>query len=288
MMRALAEWAIKGRKQAAFVAVIAALLPLLYWVSAAIVALVTLRRGPSGGAGILVWAILPAVVWAFSVSDPTPLAVIVGTYLLAVTLRETVSWAKVLMLALPIGAIAGVGMEIVLGDYLVEVINQAEKLLNQSASQGNTAVEAIHLDKELLGQLMLGGLASVHTAMMLVSLILARSWQSGLFNPGGFQKEFHALKLPVTYTGALLAISLVCYSLDLELMRWLPLLLLPWIFAGVALVHGSLAKRDLGKPWLIGFYCSTLFMGQFVISLLVFVAVIDSLVDFRSRIPAKN
>ena len=44
-MRALAEQVMKGRKQAAFVAVIAALLPLLYWVSAAAVALVTLRTG---------------------------------------------------------------------------------------------------------------------------------------------------------------------------------------------------------------------------------------------------
>lgn len=284
-MRALAEFIMRGRKQAALVAVIAALLPLFYWVSAAAVALVTLRKGPRDGSGLLVWAILPAGVWAYSVSDPTPLAVIAGTYLLAVALRETASWSKVLMLALPIGAIAGVGMEFVLSGYLGEVINQTEQFLIQSAGETSKQVS---LDKELLRQLMLGGLASVHTLMMVVSLFLARSWQAGLFNPGGFQKEFHALKLPVPYTGALLAIALVCYQLDLELMRWLPLLLLPWIFAGVALVHGSLAKRDLGKPWLIGFYCSTLFMGQFVISLLVFAAVIDSLVDFRSRIPAKN
>jgi hypothetical protein len=55
-MRALAELVMKGRKQAAFVAVIAALLPLLYWVSAAVIALVTLRKGPQDGAGVLVWA----------------------------------------------------------------------------------------------------------------------------------------------------------------------------------------------------------------------------------------
>jgi len=284
-VRALAEFIMRGRKQAALVAVIAALLPLFYWVSAAAVALVTLRKGPRDGSGLLVWAILPAGVWAYSVSDPTPLAVIAGTYLLAVALRETANWSKVLMLALPIGAVAGVGMEFVLGGYLGEVIDQTEKFLIQSAGETSKQVS---LDKELLRQLMLGGLASVHTLMMVVSLFLARSWQAGLFNPGGFQKEFHALRLPVPYTGALLAIALICYQLDLDLMRWLPLLLLPWIFAGVALVHGSLAKRDLGKPWLIGFYLSTLFMGQFVISLLVFAAVIDSLVDFRSRIPAKN
>ena len=285
MMRALAELVMKGRKQAALVAIIAALLPLLYWVSAAAVALVTLRKGPRDGAGLLAWAVLPAGVWAYSVSDPTPLAVIAGTYLLAVALRETVSWAKVLMLALPIGAVAGVGMEVLLDGYLGEVINHTERFLKQSAGQG---AQEVALDKELLRQLMLGGLASVHTAMMLVSLMLARSWQAGLYNPGGFQQEFHQLKLPPLYTGILLAISLICFQLDLDAMRWFPLLLLPWICAGIALIHGSFAKRDLGKPWLIGFYLSILFMGHIVITLLVLLAVIDSFVDFRSRIPATN
>ena len=288
MLRALAEWAMKGRKQAALVAAIAALLPLFYWISAATVALVTLRRGQSSGAETLAWALLPAGVWAYSVSDPTPFAVIAGTYLLAVALRETIAWEKVLMLALPIGAIAGIGMGLVLGSYLDEVVEQAYKLLTQSANQGNQAAEAMVVDQELIKQFLLGGLASVHTAMMLVSLILARSWQAGMFNPGGFRQEFHQLRLPISYTGTLLAITLICFQLDLEAARWLPLLLLPWIIAGIALIHGSLAKRDLGTPWLISFYCSVLFVGHIVITLLVFAAVIDSLVDFRKRIPAKN
>lgn len=284
-MRALAELVTKGRTQAAVVAAIAAVLPLLYWVSAATVALITLRKGVSGGAGILMWAILPAGVWAYSVSDPTPLAVIAGTFVLAITLREAVSWARVLMMALPVGVLAGMGMEMMLGGYLTEVINQVERFLVQSASQNNQQVD---LDKEQLRQLLLGGLASVHTAMMIVSLILARSWQAGLYNPGGFQKEFHSLKLPKVYTGILLFITLFCFQLDLEPMRWLPLLLLPWIFAGLALIHGSLAKRDLGRSWLVAFYMAIVFIGPYVITLLVCAAVIDSFIDFRKRIPAKN
>ncbi|WP_415883524.1 hypothetical protein [Neptuniibacter sp. QD34_54] len=284
-MRALAELVMKGRKQAAFVAVIAALLPLLYWVSAAAVALVTLRKGRSEGTGLLIWALLPAGVWAYSVSDPTPLAVIVGTYILAITLRETVSWAKVLMIALPVGAIASVGMDIMLSSYLDEVIKQLDKFLVQSASQANQEVK---LDPEQLRQLMLGGLTSVHTVMMLVSVMLARSWQAGLYNPSGFQREFHVLRLPQLYTGVLIAASFVCYQLDLESLRWLPLLLLPWIIAGIALVHGSLAKRDLGRSWLVAFYVAAFFMGPYVITLLVFAAAIDSFVDIRSRISVKN
>lgn len=283
-MRALAELVMKGRKQAAFVAVIAALLPLLYWVSAAAVALVTLRQGPKDGAKVLVWAFLPAGAWAYS-GDPTPLAVMLGVFLLAIALRRTASWPQVLMLALPVGVIAGLALETVLDGLLGQVVEATEQFLLQSASQ---STESVTLDKERLKLLLLGGLASVHTATMLLCLILARSWQSGLFNPGGFQTEFHQLRLPLKYTGVLVAVLLVFAQFELDFMRWLPLLLLPWIFAGFALVHGSLAKRDLGRSWLIVFYLSVIFMGPYVITLLVFAAAIDSLVDIRSRIPATN
>ncbi|WP_286239822.1 hypothetical protein [Neptuniibacter halophilus] len=282
-MRALAELVMKGRKQAAFVAVIAALLPLLYWVSAATVALVTLRKGPGDGAGVLLWVLLPAGAWAYS-GDPTPLAVITGAYLLAVALRETVSWAKVLMIALPIGALAGLGLETVLDGVLGQVIEATEKFLSQSAAPS----AEVSLDRERLRLLLLGGLGSVHTAIMLLSLIMARSWQSGLYNPGGFRQEFHQLKLPPSFSGALLLVVLLSYQLELDFMRWLPLLLLPWIFAGFALVHGSLAKRDLGRSWLVAFYMAIIFVGPYVITLLVLAALIDSFVDIRARIPVKN
>lgn len=283
-MRALAELVIKGRKQAAFVAVIAALLPLLYWVSAAVIALVTLRKGPQNGAGVLVWAFLPAGAWAYS-GDPTPLAVIVGVFVLAMVLRKTANWSTVLIIALPVGAVVGLALETLLDGLLGQVIEATEKFLLQSASQ---STESITLDKERLRSLLLGGLASVHTAIMLLCLIQARSWQSGLFNPSGFQAEFHSLKLPMKSTSALLIVLLISSQVGLDFMRWLPLLLLPWIFAGFALVHGSLAKRDLGRSWLIVFYLSVIFIGPYVITLLVIAAVIDSFVDIRARIPAKN
>jgi hypothetical protein len=209
----------------------------------------------------------------------------VGVFILAVTLRRAANWSTVLMVALPVGALVGLGLEIALEGLLGQVIDATEKFLLQSASQ---STESIPLDKERLSLLLLGGLASVHTAIMLLCLILARSWQSGLFNSGGFQKEFHQLRLPLKYTGALIGVLALSSLLELSFMRWLPLLLLPWIFAGFALVHGSLAKRDLGRSWLIVFYLSVVLMGPYVITLLVFAAVIDSLVDIRARIPAKN
>ncbi len=283
-MRALAELVMRGRKHAALVAVIAALLPLLYWISAAAVALVTLRRGTGDGAGLLVWALLPAGVWAYS-GDPTPLVVITGTYVLAILLRETVSWPRVLMLALPLGALMAMLLETVLSGVIGQMVEMTQQLLAQSST--GAGAETL-LTQDTLHAILVGGLSAVHTAMVLLSLILARAWQAGLYNPGGFAQEFHGLRLPPAYTALLLAGLVLGAQLGLEIWRWLPLLLLPWIICGIALIHGSVAKRDLGRSWLVGFYLAVVFFGPYMILLLVAAAVIDSFVDIRSRLPVKN
>jgi len=56
----------------------------------------------------------------------------------------------------------------------------------------------------------------------------------------------------------------------------------------VALVHGVVAKRELGRSWLVVFYAATFMAGPYLISLLIMLAVIDSWVDIRRRIPAKS
>ena len=69
-MRALAKYLMRGPKQAVIVAVIAAALPLMFWLSAAVLTLVTLRKGVGEGINVLVWALLPAIAWWIKLGDP--------------------------------------------------------------------------------------------------------------------------------------------------------------------------------------------------------------------------
>ncbi len=280
-MRALAEYITKGRTQVLIVAVITAMLPLLYWVSAAAVGLITLRRGLTDGLGILAWVLLPAGAWIVA-GDPTPLSVIAGTFILAAVLRQSVSWVQTLGAAMIVGLFTSLLLDAMLGDLLNQVISMVQEMFRQSV-EGQ-----VQLDSEGLRLLLLGGFGAVHTAMMLSSLVLARWWQALIYNPGGFRGEFHALRIPPLMSGIILLIIVAGPHLGLESARWLPMLLLPWIMAGVALLHGSVAKRDLGRSWLIMFYISTVVFGPYVITLLVFAAFIDSFVDIRRRIPARN
>ncbi len=92
-MRALAELIMRGRMQATLAVVGCAALPLLFWLSAAAGSLVLLRRGFSDAAGILAWALLPALAWWYF-GEPRTALVLVGTLGLAMVLRASESWAR--------------------------------------------------------------------------------------------------------------------------------------------------------------------------------------------------
>ena len=76
---------------------VAAALPLLGWLSTVIVALVCLRSGIAAGSLILLWTLLPVGVaflfrWRSLANDS-----LVGTFIMAMLLRQTLSWELVLV-----------------------------------------------------------------------------------------------------------------------------------------------------------------------------------------------
>lgn len=280
-MRALAETLMKGRSQAIMVVVIAAMLPLLYWVSAAGVALITLRKGVSEGAKLLIWALLPCFLWLFS-GDPSAILVVSGTFALAVLLRQTLSWQKVLLAIIPLGVMCSFLLDIGLAPLLDQVATSVQQLASERGAAFQSWSEARIRD------LLVGVVSAFQVASMLGCLMLARSWQAALFNPGGFQKEFHQLRLPVILAVVLALVLLASKMTGVDISRWFALLLLPLVVAGLALIHGLVSKRGLNKGWLVATYASIIFAGPYMVTLLVILACIDALMDLRAKIPTKN
>ena len=281
-MHALAQFILKGRTQAIVVAVSAALLPLLFFISAAAVSLVTLRKGAAKGAFILVWALIPAIMWARQ-GDFSPIIVIIGSYLLAIVLRGSVSWQRVIQVALLLTLIAGFLQQQLNGDVLAQVVQGVQNLMTQSSAKDSLSGES-----QWLLQATLGVFDALHFAMMLSSVFLARWWQSKLYNPGGLQLEFHQLRFSPVFTLALIALTVIATSGTGEYIRWVPIMVAPLVIAGLALAHGSVAKRSLGRSWLVALYIATFILGPYVITMLVFFAAIDTFVDIRNKIPASQ
>jgi|TARA_B110000977_G_scaffold142559_1_gene180895 hypothetical protein len=277
-MRGLAQYAMRGNKQAIMAAVLFAIIPVLFWISAAIVALVILRKGYRDGAQVFMWSLLPAIAW-WSNSDPTPALTLIGVAVLASVLRYSASWAYVLVASL----LAAIVSMPILASYLQDVmVAFAEAGLQLEAQQKLPE----DFDKQLLQALMEGVLAAVHMGILLACVVLARWWQAALYNPGGFQTEFHQLRLPLWLTGTL-ALAVFGLSSITDMTQWLFVLSVPLLFAGLALIHGLVEQLKLGRAWLIATYLGLLLSSAVVFTLLAIMATLDSVFKLRQRLPVR-
>jgi len=288
-MRALAEFIMRGRMQATLVVVVSAALPLLFWLSAAAGSLVLLRRGMSDALGILVWALLPAVAWWYF-GEPRTLLVLLGALGLALLLRAGLSWSRVLLCSVALGLVYGLVLGAVFREPIAAMAGELNKLLPQmldGVHQQMSVDERARLES-LIAPVLTGLLAALLQIVSLLSLILGRYWQAVLYNPGGFGCEFRALRLPPSLAGLLLVGMLLGPNLGPQMAMLTPLCSVPLAFAAIALLHGLVAQGRLAKFWLVGLYITLLVFMQLTYPLLVVLAMVDSLFDFRGRFERKT
>tara|TARA_Y100000310_G_scaffold329547_1_gene399624 strand:- start:3161 stop:3988 length:828 start_codon:yes stop_codon:yes gene_type:complete len=270
---------MRGRREALFVSVFGAALPLLYWLSTAAVSLVVLRKGSYEGSIVLLWACLPTLVWLLVARDPTPIITMIGTVALAYILRETVSWIYTLAVSVLLGIVAGYLFEVALPEVVAMLVNITIEYMKQSGGQ-----PILQMDEPKLWSQLVGLYGASQGGFMLLCLMLARWWQSALYNPGGFRQEIHQLRLPPGMVLALIALMVLCANIaNPYLAGWIPVFTIPLVVAGISLTHWGAARSNLGKNWLLIFYLSLLFF-RFMYAVLLLLALIDSWIDVRRRV----
>ncbi|MFC3606845.1 hypothetical protein [Stutzerimonas tarimensis] len=283
-MRALADFVMRGRKQATLVVVASAALPMLFWLSAAVSSLVLLRRGLSDSLGVVAWALLPGAVWWY-LGDPRVPMVLLGTLALALALRSELPWRQVMLYSVGLGVVYALVLGAVFDEPIASLSGEVQKLLPQALPgvwEQMSGDEQARLEAVLTG-VITGLLAALLQMLTLVSLMLGRYWQGVLYNPGGFGREFRELRFPPLLGLTLLAATLLGPNLGAGTAMLTPLCSVPLMFAGLALVHGLVAQGRLGRFWLIGMYVTLVLFVQLLYPLLAFLAVVDSLLDFRGR-----
>jgi len=288
-MRALADFIMRGRVQATLVVVGCAALPLLFWLSAAAGSLVFLRRGFKDASGVLAWALLPALAWWFF-GEPRTLMVLLGTLGLAALLRAGQSWNRVLLSSIALGLVYGAVLGSVFREPIDSLAQEIAKILPQMLDgiyQKLTVEERGRLEG-LIAPVLTGLIAALLQAVSVLALMLGRYWQAALYNPGGFGREFRAVRLPLAAALVLLVLILVGPNFGTELAMLTPLCTIPLLFAGLAVMHGLVAQGRLAKFWLVGLYVTLLLFMQLIYPLLVVLAIVDSLIDFRGRGASKD
>jgi len=281
-MRSIAEFAMRGRAAALLVAALGTGTSLFFWVGAAVVALVTLRKGLSEGAIILLWSLLPAAAVLYLLAEVLPLTTLIGAFVLAAVLRSTVSLTMALLIAPITGLVVGGVLVTAASGYLDFLVQVMEQLVSQfKAGLPADAPEVVILSpgRELIS----GGLVLMHTLCVSVSLVLARWWQATLYNPGGFAKEFRSLRFDSRVAAGLMLCSGYLMTLGNEYTLWAMAIVMPLLMSGLGLLHFLFNKSHNARRWVWLLYFSLVLVDpvKFVICLL---AVIDSFIDVRRRV----
>ncbi|MYE99377.1 MAG: hypothetical protein F4234_04235 [Gammaproteobacteria bacterium] len=265
-----------GRKQAVLAIVLLGLPPLVNLLTPALVAMVGMRKGMTAGSAMLLWALLPTGFWLL-LGDAFPLLLLFGVFVLAAVLRATESWQNVLL--------AGIGVGAMFEFYLRAQPAMLDLLFEQLELyvRANN-LEDVQLDE--VREVMTTLLAAFYMALSVALLMLGRSMQAMLYNPGGFQEEFHALRIGQTTTLVLVGMILLVNIVEGLPEAWIFYLAAPFVFAGLALAHALVARKSASVFWLVAMYMLLIFPTMMY--LLILVAIVDSWYDFRARVPKSS
>jgi hypothetical protein len=268
--------------QALLVALVGSFFPL---VSSATIALVTLCKGSKEGLLLFLWASLPLVVLQQVGNENMLLTAVsvasLGIMVVAASLHSFYAlwqWTLIAIVAVAITCAAIFGF--VMSAEVTALLAVAQQMLETlQAQQADTTIASA-----ITEPLMLGLIAMILAVGCVMSLLIARWWQSAVYNPGGFQEEFHGFTINSKVAVILLAIFLIGRLIPEGYQLWADLALLPFLIAGIALFHSTAKLFSLGGQWVAFLYVGLIFMGKPVTLVLVGLGLAESLIDLRSRL----
>ena len=279
-MRVLAEFIMRGRMQACLVGVFGSLLP---FVSVSTIGLVTLRKGAAEGFIVSLWVILPLLLsYMFSASSPF-MAVVSGVALINMALvanahRVTADWNFSLGIATLSGVVLVCLAALLFQAEMNDFVNELEEMLATASEQSGQTMLVLTRN---------GFLAFVAWVVIfntVIGLVLSRWWQALLYNPGGFQEEFHMLRLSPKLSLVCLTIFIAGLALGGNYQLWLRLASIPLLIGGLAIVHYVVQHKGFGRQVLVVIYVGLILFGPVLMVLLGALGAADSVMNFRTRL----
>lgn len=302
-MLALARYTLKGPYQAAGVvgllAVLAVFIPpmlgnsvigvliasICMLMSCALVGLIILTQGSASGLKAIAAAVIGIALVAWALIDApelglwTALVQWLPIILLSQTLRSTKSLALSMLVGIVLGAIA------ILAQYLVWSTMEADmiaQVLQRMGDSNDLQRDMVERNVQLVRLFALAMIAMAYLVLMAV-LLMARWMQASIAGSTGFRDEFHSLALGKP--AATVAMLLMGLSIWLN-QPWLAslafLVVIAFMFQGIAVVHGRFGSHRMARMILSVFYVLLLVFPQ-VVALTALTGVIDNWLVFRKK-----
>jgi len=234
--------------------------------SAAVVAFVALRHGEMSALRVVGGCLLLLIVVSMALYQSAVHVPLVATVfwlpaiIAAVVLARSVKLNYAVIAIVVCGVIAVIGLTLVIGDstnfWRSQFANSGAIAITQDSS-GSVALTEEQREAfiETMARMMTGAMGVSVMSIALGALFLARYWQAGLFNPGGFQKEFHTLSLG--RNAALVCVLVIAVAIG-QGGQTAGAIAMVVIFAffiqGLAVTHALVKQRGMHRYWLHGIY----------------------------------
>lgn len=294
-MKELAAFVLRNRVAAALTASLGAALPLMGIVGGAACGLVTLHRGLQEGlltAGLGA-AVAAGLTWALGGNPAVGAVLVLWTTVpacgLAWILRRWVSLPLTVQVAAVAGCAAVAAIFVAVDDPVGFWRQAADAWLSAAGESGEglSAAERDRLLERLPFEILTGSVVANVMLLTLGALFLARSAQARLFNPGGFKREFHALKLGRLFllaSGVLLVATALTQAM--APLNMMAVVLVTWLLQGLAVGHHLVASLGLGTTWLVLGYTALVIAALFaspVVLVFPLMGAADEVFDLRGR-----
>ncbi|MFT4562651.1 MAG: hypothetical protein ACI9BW_002397 [Gammaproteobacteria bacterium] len=293
-MRAVAKFAMRSPTAASISAAAYAVLALFFApfmiVSGAIVAMSTLRHGATLGMRVVAIAGLIAGIAYFSLLNQPEAAVLLAMawlplIVVAQALRTSESQGQALAICGFGAALYCAAIRAAVPDVSAYWAMRLDALGKTVRDQGGTFFAAEEISQ--IASVMHESIVVIVTLFWICAILIARWWQSELFNPGGFGQEFRELVIPkaislVAAVVAILALMQIYADAGQGLASdLLVVVVVLFAFQGLALIHHRAQKVGLAKIWLVGFYVLLILMLHRVGVLLALLGIVDTIIDPR-------
>lgn len=295
-MRAFANYILSGRAQAvgviSFLTILSLLIPPAAFLASGVpVALVTLRKGGNLAVQVVIGSTLLTLVLTLllNIQPVFSLVILFAVWLpvlvCAAALRQTESHVFMAMVAAGIAALFVIFMYATIGD----VEAWWRSLLTEMLDSGfpTASKEQFQQAIEIAPPLMNAVVASSIVLSLVVTVLIGRWWQAGIFNPGGFGKEFQAFCLPkqlalpsIVGMGLMFLEDLAFRSVLRDL---LVIVVILYLFQGIASVHRTVKQKALSRNWLVGMYCLLAFLPQIMIVFIAWIGMTDSMLGRQAK-----
>ena len=279
----LASFIMRGRVHASAVAALGNALPLI---TPATIGLVALRKGFSEGGLICLWGLLPVFLTYFY-SDSNQFFVLLtacnflNVLLVCGILRYRGDWEMTLVSLVIISVILMGSLLLIFQQDFEVLVQRLIEVFEEASRQTN--IESLKIKKSSI---------AVFTTWTIVlntflGVTIARWWQSIIFNPGGFKKEFQGIRLNRKLLILIFSILILSSAIFNQYSNWAYLSIFPLVVGGLSLFHWLINEKNLGKVPIIFTYVFMVLFTPYVILILALLGTVDCFYNVRQKLRVK-